>query len=279
MQHVTIGGKSYTFDPNTGHYLDPVTGAVVQPKAAPKPQPNLTYKQMKFPDGTVHWVGLDPKTGKKVVPDAGLVGSQPTSKTGKTPTATTVSNQVDSWYTGKVGKNVPVVTGYDKQDNPKYTSLPPGTTYDDPDNPGKKLTVPGGVTGRLTYQQAYKRLRGMKYNDQQARTFLDSKWARGERGRPWLNVDERRQAGVAGAQRFSSGVTKGTPWLSHYDVTRLKQAGLKFQFKQDESNPKHYLIKTGYLGWITPKQAQSLRDAGMLPAGVTVDGRYYLNSY
>jgi cell wall-associated NlpC family hydrolase len=32
-QHVTIGGKAYGFDPNTGRFLDPATGRVVRPVA------------------------------------------------------------------------------------------------------------------------------------------------------------------------------------------------------------------------------------------------------
>jgi hypothetical protein len=82
-------------------------------------------------------------------------------------------------------------------------------------------------TGKLSFGQAFKRLRALGVPDPQARKLLRSAYRRGEQGRAWLNVDEQQT---------------------------LRQAGL---------SPKAGRYKS--LAFLTPAQAQAL--GNRLPAG------------
>jgi len=210
---VTPGGT-------VGHYDK--SGTFVTDYTAPNKPPtpgNLAYKNVLGKDGKVHIVALNPKTGKQVT-EVGLAA--PGTKAGTTakmPTPGQTSGFVKSWYMGQTTKQQ---VGTDSNDNPIYKDLP-------------------SDTGKITYQEGYKKLRGMHYTDAQARSYLDTYWKRGERNRPWLSTDER---------------------------AALKKAGLNPVVQYWQGNKDH-----PYIG---PKQYAALQKAGMAPPADQRGGFYFI---
>ena len=136
---------------------------------------------------------------------------------------------VETWYTGKgaTKKYQPV----DKKGHPIK------------DAEGKPVykTEPGGRSGQLTYQQAYRRLRAYNLSDSQSRTLLNTRYKRGERQRPWVDAPQRDVLRKA----------------------RVKPTATYFQGRRDAP-------------FLNAAQVQALQAAHILPPGELVNGRYFI---
>lgn len=221
---VTPGGT-------VGHYTK--DGAFVTDYTAPNKPPtqsNLAYKNVLGGDGKVHVVGLNPKTGKQVI-DVGL--APPGSKAGgtvKMPTPGQTTGFVKGWYTGSQPTQKQQV-GTDSNDNPVYKDVPAT------DKKGNPI-----YQGQIGYQEGYKKLRAMGYDDVRARSYLDTYYKRGERGRPWLSTTQR---------------------------AALKKVGLSDVARYHEEGGKQY----GYIG---AKQYAALKKLGMAPPADLRNGLYWI---
>lgn len=240
-QVVDVGpktGATTTKQPtNTGPYfLDPTTNTW-QLKPGYAPGPNGTVVKVKdptkakTPTNTGPWY-QDPVTKAWAlkpgyeIKNGQVVKSAGPGPAGKTPTPGQVSSWVDGWYTGKATtKRVPVV---DENGDP---------VTNDAGVP-QYQTVPGTTTGKLSYQQAYSRLVALKVPPDQARAVLDTRYKRGERGRPYVSAPER---------------------------AALAKAGLK-------ATASYY---KGH-AYLTVQQAKALDQVDMLPPGELVNGRYFI---
>lgn len=156
------------------------------------------------------------------------------AKPPKQPTPNQVNTLVDQWYAGKRSMKRVKAPELDANGNPVYQ------------------TVPGGVSGQLSYQQAYKRLRAMHVPDATARTMLDTRWKRGERGRPWLSTTERNL--LKGARvKATASYYQGYAYLTDAQVKVLQAAGalpagewVTPRAKGFPTGPPRYYIKPGY---------------------------------
>jgi hypothetical protein len=141
----------------------------------------------------------------------------------KPPTSTSISNLVDSWYNGK-----PTTTRQQNTD---------GTT----------TIIQGPVQGQLGYNEALRRLVALHVPEAEARSVLDTRYKRGERGRAWLPASARSAMAKAGL----------TPHV-------------------------HYTAPPGKGGTEAPiayfdlAQAKWLKAQGLLPDGKYMNGRYQL---
>lgn len=144
----------------------------------------------------------------------------------KAPTGGQLNTLVDQWYGGK-NSNVrkAVVDDKGKQKTNLATGAPLYVT----------TTVKGG---QLSYQQAVSRLTALNVPQEQATALLDTKFQRGERGRPWLGYQERTVLAKAG----------------------VKPTALYFK--------KHAFLNAA--------QASVLNAANALPPGELVNGRYFI---
>lgn len=218
-----IGSQIWALDPITGDKLQVVGNA------PPKTPKGLTYKNV---GGTI-W-GLDAQGNK--VAKVGPAGTPATPKTGKLPTPGQTNTLVDTWYHGK-----PQPAKRVQRTDPK-TGKPMWTAAGQP----IYVTQESAPTGQLGYQEAYKRLRAMNYSDEKARSYLDTNWKRGERGRPWVSAPERQAlttAKVRPSALFYRTFSKG---------------------------------KSIWHGYLNAAQVTALKAAKMLPAGEMVNGRYYI---
>jgi len=220
----TDDGSVVAVNPTTGTRVTTISGP--KPAGAPKHTKPYRFKNSgvtyeEGPDGMAHPIKgqpLHPTTGTTAAPN----GIKP-------PPAAQTSKLVDSWYSGKPTTRRQQV-GVDANKIPIIK------------------TVQGPNSGQISYQQAYKRLTGMGYNDQQARGFLDPKYRRGERGRPWLN-DTQRQTIAKSSPASGYKVTpharyyKGHAYLDKVQVATLKAAG---QLPPGETVGGRYFIKPGY---------------------------------
>jgi hypothetical protein len=156
----------------------------------------------------------------------------PVTKTGeqgapKAPTGSQLSKMVDGWFDGKTTtQHTPVLN----QDGTPVTDANGAPIY---------RTTDGPQTGRLDYFQALRRLKALNVTDVQARQLLNTRYARGQRGRGWLTNDE--QAALAAAHLPAK-------------ATRYKS-----------------------VAYLTPQQAAALQKAGKLPAGQTVGDKYVID--
>jgi hypothetical protein len=207
--------------------VNPVTGNVVKdygPSSAPKTNKptNLQIKNVGGRDQAI-----DPRTGKVVV-DYGPHQGRAAGGTGaggkKLPTANQTNSLVDSWYAGKQ------TTQRVEQPNPDANN-----------NPVYKVQQ-GPRQGQISYQQAYTRLRAMGYDDKDARGYLDTRWKRGERGRPWVSIAARSALRAAG-QIPHARHYKGYVYLDAGQAAALKAAGM---LPPGEQNGHRYFIKPGY---------------------------------
>lgn len=207
--------------------INPVTGAIIRdygPAGSPSNKPtNLQIRTVNGQD-----VAIDPATGNIVV----RYGPHKTGTTpaGKAPTPNQLSTMVDNWYGGK--QTTRRVLQTDKNGKPIQ------------DSNGAPIyrTEQGPRSGQLTYQQAYKRLKALNVTDEQARGVLDTKYKRGERGRPWVSVAQRttlQQHGLLPRARYY----KGHAYLEDRQVTVLKAANM---LPAGEWVGGRYFIKPGY---------------------------------
>lgn len=199
-------GRTYILNPDGTSTL--VSGQSGPKKAAPgKP---TTFQGT---DGRQYTVDAN----GRATPIPGQPGPVTKTATKKPPTPGQIDAMVQSWYTGK--KQTQQVQATNKKGKPAY------------DSNGNPVYVkqPAAPTGRLTYQQAYRRLRALNVPDQQARQVLDTTYKRGERGRPWVAAPQR---------------------------TVLQKAGLPQNAKYDHG-----------VAYLTPDQVAALQAAGMLPPG------------
>lgn len=145
----------------------------------------------------------------------------------KPPTGGQLATLVDQWYGGKTGNvRKPVL-----DEN--------GVQKTNPTSGAPMFATVTQRSGQLSYQQAYKRLLALKVPKPEAASLLDTKYQRGERGRPWLGIQQR---------------------------TVLAKAGVK---------PAHalYYKKQAFLNG---RQVQALKSAQLLPPGELVKGRYFI---
>jgi hypothetical protein len=209
--------------------VDPITGQVVAQVSAPvkpgAPKPPAV-KLFKGADGRT-W-RYDPITNT-AVPVVGPPAKAPTSTT-KAPTPGQLNGLVDSWYQGKPSSRRVRAPELDANGNPVFQIRP------------------GPRTGQLTYQQAYRRLRALNVADQQARQLLDTRYKRGERGRPWLALPQRttlRKAGVNPNANYRRGSEGMYAYLTRRQALVLQQAGLLPPGKWTPSGGA-FLIEEGY---------------------------------
>jgi hypothetical protein len=140
----------------------------------------------------------------------------PVDKTGakgapKAPTGNELSKMVDLWYDGKKTTDRAPVTN------------PDGTAVTDANGAPVYRTVDGPQQGQLNYGQAYKRLRSLNVADVQARQLLDTRYARGDRGRAWLSNEEQAALKNAGLSPKATRY-KTIAFLTRDQVTALTQA-------------------------------------------------------
>jgi hypothetical protein len=147
-------------------------------------------------------------------------------KLGKAPTAGQLNGLVDQWYGGKAANvRKPVVDDKGVQKTNPSTGAPLYVTTTQ-------------RSGQLSYQRAFSRLKALNVPPAQAAALLNTKYQRGERGRPWLGFQERAALKSAGAR----------PVAGYYK--------------------RH--------AYLNPAQAQALDAANMLPPGELVGGRYFI---
>jgi hypothetical protein len=168
----------YAFNPNTGQYLNPAGKAVIP--GGPSPTAKLPKVNLGLSSDLGVWVD----SSGNPIPNLNRKGISPpptgtgTAGNGKTPTSS-ASNLVDKWYAGK--QTTQLKQQFDAQGRPLL------------DSHGAPIykKVPTGAGGQLNYQQGLQRLRAMGYSDEASTQLLNTKWRRGERGRPWLSGVER----------------------------------------------------------------------------------------
>lgn len=203
--------------------VNPTTGATVQQISGPK-APKVT-KPTTYTTADGRRVVYDPKTHT-----ATLVGGYNPAKPakpaagGKPPTAAQTNALIEQWYNGKPTTVKQRQPNLDKNGNPVYK------------------TVQGPRAGQISYQQAYTRLRAMGYDDTQARGYLDTRWKRGERGRPWVAATQRQTLAKAGLKPVAR-YYKGHAYLEDRQVAALKAAGM---LPAGEWVGGRYYIKPGY---------------------------------
>jgi len=171
LQHVTIGGKAWTFNPNTGTYTDPATGKAGSPITPPKPG-----KPTYWTDSTTGDRHMTTQGPNGVTDTIIRKGTKPAPGAKGALTTLQLNRIVSDWYTGKTGL-VPVVDPKGKQLYDPKTGVPIFKSA-----PGQQ---------KVDYQQALKKLLALKVPPQQALAVLDASFKRGERGRPALSVMER----------------------------------------------------------------------------------------
>lgn len=153
-------------------------------------------------------------------------GSGSSAKGAKPPTGSQLSGLVDSFYTGDTQNvRVPVVDS-NKQPVVDANGVP-------------RTQIQTKTVGQLTYQQAYKRLKALNVPEQQTLDLLNTKYQRGERGRPWLGAPERAVLAKV------KGITPTAHYYKGHAYLDLAQVAV---FKRD----------------------------GGLPPGELVDGRYFI---
>jgi hypothetical protein len=246
MQHVTINGKAYTFDPNTGAYKDPKTGQSVVPTGKPGSPPKVN---MPLSRARGEWVDA---SGNRV---PGLAGKPPAffkpgtaPGAGKPPTDNQLNNMIQTWYQGK-------------------TSVSQSTTGD------KTTTTSTTSASPISYQQALKKVQAM-YKDPAARAhavqLLESAWQRGEGGRPYLNPGARQTLAnaklrpavhyvgidfapkdmtVNGRKIKKGDPTRSIPYLTADQVKALKAANMlpPGAWAEDDSGLGHvYIVRKSY---------------------------------
>jgi hypothetical protein len=140
----------------------------------------------------------------------------PVSKTGakgapKAPTGNELSKMVDLWFDGKATTQHTPVLNPDKSPVTDANGAPVYRTTDGP------------KSGQLNYTQAYKRLRALNVGDVQARQILDTRYARGDRGRAWLTNEEQTVLKHAGLSAKTTRY-KTVAYLTRDQVTALTQA-------------------------------------------------------
>jgi hypothetical protein len=153
----------------------------------------------------------------------------PHATSAKIPTSA-ASNLVDKWYTGK--QTTQLKQQLDAQGRPLL------------DSHGAPIykKVPTGAGGQLNYQQGLQRLRTMGYSDQESTQLLNTKWLRGERGRPWLNATERAKLKSGNALPHAR-YHKGHAYLDRGQYNLLQLDNL---LPQGEWVGNRYFIKPAY---------------------------------
>src|SRR5262249_10804575 len=144
----------------------------------------------------------------------------------KMPTPQQTGGFVKGWYTG-TQTTAQKKVGTDANNNPVY----------------KK--VPTGNVGQVSYQEGYKKLRSMGYNDAQARSYLDTYWKRGERGRPWLGANQRaalKKAGLPTVAQYYKG-NKDYAYIGPKQYAVLQKLGIAPPVHASPKRPGFYFIQ------------------------------------
>ena len=219
LQHVTIGGKAYTFDPNSGRYYDPATGKLAAPKGAPK-QPST---RLSFQNIGGHRVAVDPYTGKPVI-DYGPTATAKTAKAkplsvGQRQRGVELADRAFNGYYTLPGSDEPLSTAQLRQ-LMKQQGV---------DHPADLVDDDVAVFQKLTYQEALQRLLSLYWTGYlaEAQRQLNQHWTRNApgarvtggqilmpwekkgQGRPLVPIQQRQGKAPAAAETAARNTTGG----------------------------------------------------------------------
>lgn len=259
-----IGNTLFQWDPTKGRWVKVAQGAATATKPTTKTvngslyqynpaknrwelaveaPPNMDVPHTKVMGNRTYQWDPNNRTWVDIGPAAAGAGGKST----KGPlTANQLNNMVTTWKNGKVGEQRVVAT--DKN----------GKEIRNPDGSLKYIIVPA-TTGKLTYQQAYQRLRAMKVTDLQARQALNTAYRRGEEGRPYLSAPERLALRKAGKQTWAVRLTKA-------QLKKLVEQYPQANFGAEETHASNAVL--------TPAQVAALEKAGYHLDGWWVVGSY-----
>lgn len=230
----TVGGSLYQYNPAKNRWELAIEAPPNMDVPHTKVMGNRTYQ---WDPNTRSWVDIGPKPGT-----AGGTGT----KGKKLPTPGQTQKMVEGWFYGKDDTELRKMPKTDARGNPVYRR------------------VPGGKKGQLDYQSALRSLKALGYTEQQARSYLDPLYGRGDRGRPYLNAVQRKALQKA-------GIDKNAHVLPQYTQPNGKTSwiGPSKQIVGGLTEAQANQVTSRYL---TPKQVEALQAAGMLPPGLWVPG-------